>query len=955
MMNHRRHLALATALLIGGIASAPAQELEKDESRRREVRSAREQLSKQSRVRSLREVAGAITRAREHSEGLTERPRANADPNRPLSGPVEIDAPNTATLIDKQPVLRTFGSTGKWIEVAAKGPMRAATLRFRLTGEETKPLETDTIVVARWDSGTRHYALVPQSGYNKSLGYAFARVTRPGLYTAIGLPRDPKVRATLGTIGAMQNASLLIGEGYTPGICGLILCVPDAGGGAPAPGGICDLCLGIAQFPGGFAQIPELQIPPQCGICVPPPVLPRPCNQWVSMGPTNVPGRIHALAVDPKDGSTLYAGSAAGGVFKSTDAGSNWSPQWERQLSLAIGGLAVAPSNRNIVYAATGEWDYFTNAIYASYPGYGVYRSSDGGTTWKRLTPIPSLQTAAVAIDPGKPDRVFIAGERSLHRSTNGGSTWDTTAGNTQGIFDGVISDVVVDPNNADRIFAGVQHSNVRAGGVYRSTDGGNTFQLLSTGIPTGSSVDGPKIALGLKGTHGTDFVAVKMSDQIFTSIDGGNTFTQKTNPGFTPMQGGVRGLIAVDPTDEGVIFGGDVHLFRTANGGNSWVDLMAAATTRREQVHDDVHALIFDPADHNKVFVATDGGVYKSINNGQNWGALHGAGGVPADPFRDNGLTTLQCWTVAVTQDPNVIVAVTSHDNYTYSEYSGTQFTYLNYLNRGEGGWVEYDPKNSSVIYSDNWYSNIVKTTDGNDWWQNQVWTSQAINTSNLNAKPFSIAWNNTNLLLTIEAATGKVFHSSNGGTNWTSVLSVPNVEFTAVAYAPSDDNHAYAATSSGRVWHSTDSGVTWTELARAGLPNQRIHAIAVDWDDPLRLFLALGTRGALGGVGFRQLWRGAVGVAAAATWFDVSGALPSLSLPDLGLSGVALDPKLDDTLYVSNIIGVFRSVDGGDSWAPFSEGLPNTFISHLVIRKRDRTLYVSTMGRGVYRRELQ
>ena len=473
--------ALAAALLIGGIVSASGQELEKDESRRREVRAAREQLSKQSRVRSLREVAGAITRAREHSEGLAERPRSNADPNQPLSGQVEIDAPNKAAIIDRQPVPKTFGSTGKWIEVAAEGPMRAATLRFRLTDEETKPLETGTIVVARWDSGTRHYALVPQSGYNSSLGYAFARISRPGLYTAIGLPRDPKLRATLGTIGAMQNANLLIGEGYTPGICGLILCVPDAGGGAPAPGGICDLCLGIAQFPGGFAQIPELQIPPLCEICVPPPVLPRPCSQWVSMGPTNVPGRIHSLAVDPTAGSTLYAGSAAGGVFKSTDAGSNWSTQWERQLSLAIGGLAVAPSNRNVVYAATGEWDYFTNAIYASYPGYGVYRSSDGGTTWKRLTPIPSLQTAAVAIDQTKPDRVFVAGERSLHRSINGGSTWDTTAGNTQGIFDGVISDVVIDPSNADRIFVGVQHSNVRAGGVYRSTDGGSARPAPTT------------------------------------------------------------------------------------------------------------------------------------------------------------------------------------------------------------------------------------------------------------------------------------------------------------------------------------------------------------------------------------------------------------------------------------------------------------------------------------------
>jgi photosystem II stability/assembly factor-like uncharacterized protein len=935
-----------------------------DEVRRFEVSEARAEARRALGYLEPNGIKTAIDRARAQTAKLRELTSRQPDA-RPLRQPVEIDAEGlTAQLVSTPPVPASFGSTGIWVDVKGTVPVRGATVRFRVEETRVRSVDPGTIAVVRFDARTKEFSLLPESGYRPDLGYVFARISRPGLYTAVGVPRDPRVRATLAAIAAFGDIGPLGGD-FTPKICGLILCAGGVGAATgpqfgPGGGNLCDLCLGGSKFPGGLTHLPEgdlfhLLCADTPGGCIQwGPWQPAPsCPAWVSIGPSNVPGRIHALATDPANGAVLYAGSAAGGVFKTIQAGADWTAQWSDQLSLAIGGLAVAPSNKDVLYAATGEWDVSSSAIYTMYPGYGVYRSTNGGNTWNRLSPIPSEETSAVAVDPTDPNRVFVAGSRSLHRSTDGGAMWDVIGGNTNGIFDGVISDVVIDPTNANRLFIGVHHSGIRTGGIYRSIDGGQSWTLLATGIATGATADGPRVAIGRSGAHGTKFVAVKMGDQVYTSIDGGNTFTAQTNAG-TAGDGRYKNVISVDPTDESILFAGDLYLFRSTNGGTAWSNVSTAAPAWKNRIHADLHAIVFDPSNHNNMFVASDGGVYKSIDNGVNWEALHGEGGTSADPFVNSNLVTLQCWTVSVSQEPHYALAVTSHDNYSYSQHSGNTFTFLNYSGRGEGGWVEYDPNNADIIYTDNWFSDVRKTTNGTAWWQNQTWNSLGVESSNLNVEALSVAWTNSSQLLLIERPTGRVLRSTNGGGAWTPVLTVMGEEFTATAFAPSDDSHAYAATASGRVWHSIDGGATWTELARASLPNKRVHDIEVDWNDPLRVFLAFGTRGALAGVGFRQLWRGTVGAGSTAAWLDISGALTSTSLPDLGLTGLALDPTLEGTVYVSNILGVFRSLDGGDSWQPFDEGLPNTFISYLDLRRLDRTLYVSTMGRGVYRRKL-
>lgn len=835
----------------------------------------------------------------------------------------------------------SWGETGLYIEVRSKRAFASATLRFRLDAKQAAHLHAGTILVARWAPAAGRFVVIPQSGYDAAAGVAFARVTRPGVYTAIGLPRDPRLLTTLNIMALMQPWMPLDGKQgrlFNDRICQLILCADFMRdvlrnddmlarfglSAADFPGGfgggnICEQCLAIG--PGRLPELDVLDIADiPIGVINPPiifpPIWPKPCPRWTGLGPVNVTGRTGALAIHPTNGNTLFAGTTGGGVWRTTNGGTSWSARMSDELSLAIGGLAIAASDPSVLYAATGEW---TAGI--GFPvdpvvrGVGVYRSLNGGGDWDLCAPIPSLNCAAVAIDPTDPARVFVAGDTALHRSTNGGTTWDVSAGMTRGVFDGEISDVVIDPNDIDRIYIGVHRD-----GVYRSTNGGNTWTRLSNGIDTGAVADAPKLALGQNGAHGTQFVAVKMGDRVYTSTDGGTTFTRRTDVGNPIWFTAWANVIAVDPQNENVLFAGASNLYRSTNGGTSWTQVGGYGTS----VHPDMQDVVFDPADHNHVYVANDGGIWASADNGITWS------------FASRGLVATHLYNMGVSQTPTLRYggAIQDDNGYRYDGAADWQP-----LNAGEGGYVEYDPTDEKIIYHDAWFSNLRKSTDGG-----ATWTDLGINTDTDYAEPLAISRGNHNLLLVIKSG-GTISRSTNGGTTWTDVLT-PGLAFSAIAFAPSDDHHAYVATSSGRVWHSADRGVNWTELDTTALPNAKIHTVAVDWSEPRRLYVAFA------GAGIRHLFRGDLDASGNATWFDVSGALAAVSLPDLPLTGLALHPAHDEVIYVSTLLGVLRSADGGDSWAPFDDGLPNAFVSDLDMRASDRALFASTMGRGIYRR---
>jgi photosystem II stability/assembly factor-like uncharacterized protein len=888
-------------------------------------------------------LVSELDRFRSRRGGMRGLARAEADPGGvlPRSGNEAKTRDGKLRVTKGRPPTDAigFGHTGVYVNVAAKDPFASALLRFKLNERAVRHLEPSSIVVARWDDVAERFSLIPASGFDPGNAYAYGRISRPGTYTAIGLPRDPRILTTLKLFGVMEPWLRVpeLADPFTDRICQLILCADfmkgaeknrelldglglspdDFGGGGPG-GDICDQCLrggAHAHLPElellDLADLPRLEIKPSFSKW---PFWPRPCVTWQSMGPVNVTGRVGALAIHPSDGNTLYAGTTGGGVWRTTNGGTSWSALMSEELSLAVGGLGIARSNPSTVYAATGEW---TAGI--GFPvdpvtrGVGVYRTTNGGADWDLCAPIPSDVCSSVAVDPTNPSRVFVGGGLALHRTTNGGVTWDIPVGRTNGVFDGEVSDVVIDPNDVDRVYIGVHRD-----GVYRSTDGGNTWTQLTNGIDTGNVADSPKIALGLNGTHGTRFVAVKMGERVYTSINRGTSFTRRTDVGGSIWYFAWTNVIAVDPQNEDVLIAGAVSLFRSTDGGATW-------SFTAPGVHSDNQAIAFDPTNHNHVYVATDGGIWSSVNNGVAWA------------FASRGLIATHFYNMSVSQNPVLRFGGAIQDDSGFHNIGAPDWSSLGL---GEGGYVEYDWQNEQILYHDPWFTDLNRTTNAAS-----SWTSLQKNTDLWYGEPLAIGRTNANLLLAIEAGTS-IVRSTNAGSSWTTVLSPAGPSFTSVRLAPSNDQEAYAGTADGRIWHSMDSGTTWTELDTTALPNAQIQSLSVAPTDPRRVFVAFA------GTGVRHLFRGDLDAVGNATWFDVSGAVPALSLPDLPLTGLALHPTQEEVVYVSTLFGVLRSVDGGDSWAPFDEGLPNAFVSDLDIRFHDRSLWASTLGRGIYRR---
>ncbi|HZD03380.1 MAG TPA: hypothetical protein VE173_00635, partial [Longimicrobiales bacterium] len=381
-----------------------------------------------------------------------------------------------------------------------------------------------------------------------------------------------------------------------------------------------------------------------------------------SIGPAVTGGRIHDLAVPRQDPSTWYVATASGGLWKTTNRGHTWTPLFDDQSVSTFGDVAVAPSNPDILYAGTGE----QNNRQSSSWGSGVYRSDDGGETWRHLGLVETRHVGKIEVHPTNPDIVYVAGmgnlwaeseDRGVFRSADGGETWEKVLYVDE--YTGAV-DLVMNPEDPDELYAAMYQRMRKAwgfngggpgSGIYKTTDGGATWSELAEGLP---EVDMGRIGLAISESNPNIVMAlVEAPDPpseepaggrggggggragggrgggfgrgrggppaptgTYRSEDAGATWRKMSDQDSRPMY---YSQIFIDPNDPDIVFSAATNTVRSADGGRTWTDV-SAQPTYDVGVHLDMHAMWLDPGDAEHWLLAGDGGLYETWDGGDSY-----------------------------------------------------------------------------------------------------------------------------------------------------------------------------------------------------------------------------------------------------------------------------------------------------------------------------------------------
>ncbi len=665
---------------------------------------------------------------------------------------------------------------------------------------------------------------------------------------------------------------------------------------------------------------------------------------WIFSGPTNIGGRItdieRTTTLNP---STLYVGSASGGIFKTLDEGKTWIPIFDDATNLSIGDIALAPSNEQIIYVGTGEPNAGGGSI--AYDGDGVYKSIDGGTSWAHLG-LPQIGSVGrVIVHPTNPDKCYVGSmghlfennaDRGLYRTNDGGENWEQILfiNDSTGIID-----MVIHPEHPDTMYAAAWERVRRvnrltyggpSSGIYRTYDGGDTWQKLTNGLPATAG----RMGLAISASN-PNILALFCADEntgylkgIFQSKDGGDSWPEINSFGIddAPFMYWF-GRIIIDPVDPQIIYVTSLEMFRTTNGGQTWEENF-------NNVHADQHVLWIDPQNPASMYLGNDGGLYYSTNRGDNY-------------IKKSGLPITQFYTCEIDySEPDRLYGGTQ-DNNPMRTLSGDVNDWETFYG-GDGFCTLVDPSDNTYIYTEYQYGNMARSVNGGVSFAACLDGISPSDRKNWNT-PFILHPNDPSILY---YGSNKLYRSDDRAASWTAISpdltgnpATTNLVYgtiTSISVSPLDDQVIFVGTDVGRVQVSVNGGGTWKIISDA-LPNRWVTNITADPDNVNSAYVTLsGYRyGSKMGHIFKTVNMGL-------NWMDISG-----NFPDIPINDFVVIPDRN-YLVIATDIGVYYSEDGGVNWEIMGSELPNVIITDLTYHDAEEILVAASYGRGLYTLDL-
>lgn len=642
---------------------------------------------------------------------------------------------------------------------------------------------------------------------------------------------------------------------------------------------------------------------------------PKPISSeyWAYEG--NAGGRVVSIAPHPVDPNIVYAASASGGLWKTINAGTTWTPITDELATLNCGAVAVSASSPDTIILGTGEYQTGSN-------GDGIFRSTDAGTTWTRIATSTQVgpRINSIAIHPTNPQIIHAAGTNGYFRTTNGGGTWGA-------IISANCSAMRLDPLNPSNVYVAR-----RGNGIYKSTNSGGTFTKLTSILPTTGFdrllID---VCAGTPSTIYAAFISGANVAGVYKSIDSGTTWTLLANvPNFCYTQCGYDAYIAVDPTNPNKVYCGGVDsryrnagVIRSLDGGITWAEIASNASG----LHPDHHVMAFGPT--GTLWEGNDGGIWKSTTGGNSWTNTNAT------------LAATQMYHVAIHPTTTTRVLAGTQDNGT-PERTGNSTTWPQ-LQAGDGGFSAFDPTTSSRRYTTYVYLTLYRWSNSTSTDISGGWDTDSINW----IAPFIIDPNSGS---TIVAGTDRIWRTTNATATtptWTAISTTDaggGGSMNALAVAKGSSSTIYAGSDSGSLYvtqNATAATPTWTNRS-AGLSGSGISAVVVHPTLPGTAYVS--SYNTSGGRIFCTDNFGA-------TWRNVSGTLTS----GVAARALAVDFQFNPpVIYTGGGSGMYVTFDEGATWTKDDTTFPNVNVGSLALDPTSRTLTVATYGRGVWRTPL-